>query len=536
MRKELYQLLAQLLNSHRIRVNEAELKLQLQSHPSYPSLHALTGVLNHFGITNLALQVPVQADVLPELPDYFIANLMGAKEKQLMLVAKQQNRWEIFDDTDKVQLLDQASFLQRWDGIILAVEKEETALTEAKDEPSFFSTKILFVGLFLLMAYFIAIQGNLFASLHFLLSIIGFAFSVLIVQHELGFTSPTTDRFCQQSEKTSCDDVLLSKGAKILNFLKLSDLSIVIFGSYILYWTFYFLTTALPITLIVLLSWSAIPVVLYSLYYQRWVVQKWCPLCLAIAGVLVLQAVSVFTSDFSFAMLSLSLKTGLIFLFSTLIAIGTWKTVKDLLAQKKELGALKLKHFKFKRNFSIFQALHQRGESLNASIDIPQEIVLGAFDAPLEIILVTNPRCFYCKEAHQDISKVLKSASDQLKLIIRFNFREIDQEDIGYQVAAQLLHIFATQGKSAVEKALDEVYHAEVALPTWLAQQTGNTKNAYESSLRTQAEWCRTHGINFTPALFVAGKQFPVEYDRGDLIYFVEELIEQNEIDVVLSD
>ena len=536
MRKELYQLLAQLLNSHRIRVNEAELKLQLQSHPSYPSLHALTGVLNHFGITNLALQVPVQADVLPELPDYFIANLTGTKEKQLMLVAKRKDQWEIFDDTDQTQLLDETSFLQRWDGIILAVEKEEAALTELDHSPSFFSAKILFASLFLLMAYFIATQGSLFASLHFLLSIIGFTFSILIVKHEFGFASPTTDRFCQQSEKTSCDDVLLSKGAKILNVVKLSDLSIVIFGSYLLYWTFYFLSTALPITLIVLLSWSAIPIVIYSLYYQRWVVQKWCPLCLAIAAVLVLQALSVFTSDFSFAMLLLSLKTGLVFLFSTLIAIGTWKSVKDLLAQKKELATLKLKHFKFKRNFSVFQALHQRGEALVPSVDIPQEIVLGAFDAPLEIILVTNPRCFYCKGAHQDISKVLKSAADQLKVIVRFNFREIDPEDIGYQVAAQLLHIFATQGKTAVEKALDEVYHPAVVLPTWLAQQTKSPPDKYENSLRTQAEWCRTHGINFTPALFVAGKQFPVEYDRGDLIYFVEELIEQNEIDAVLSD
>ena len=54
MDAQLYQLLQLLIVKNNIQLHKEELKLQLLSHPSYPSLHSVTGVLEHFGVPNVA--------------------------------------------------------------------------------------------------------------------------------------------------------------------------------------------------------------------------------------------------------------------------------------------------------------------------------------------------------------------------------------------------------------------------------------------------------------------------------------------------
>ncbi|MGY0392301.1 hypothetical protein ACW5R3_07090 [Bizionia sp. KMM 8389] len=71
MKDTLYQILFQFLQNKKIKINSEELKLQLLGHPSYPSLHAVTGVLSHFNINNVAIQVPVTAEILTQLSDIF---------------------------------------------------------------------------------------------------------------------------------------------------------------------------------------------------------------------------------------------------------------------------------------------------------------------------------------------------------------------------------------------------------------------------------------------------------------------------------
>ena len=45
-----------LLRKNGIQFDKDEFLFQIQSHPSYPSLHSITGVLEHFNIDNIAEQ------------------------------------------------------------------------------------------------------------------------------------------------------------------------------------------------------------------------------------------------------------------------------------------------------------------------------------------------------------------------------------------------------------------------------------------------------------------------------------------------
>ena len=73
MKDNLSFLIQKLLKKSSIVLNFDELSFQIQSHPSYPSLHAVTGVLSHFNIENVAVQVPVNKETLSQLPECFLA-------------------------------------------------------------------------------------------------------------------------------------------------------------------------------------------------------------------------------------------------------------------------------------------------------------------------------------------------------------------------------------------------------------------------------------------------------------------------------
>ena len=67
----LYELVKVFLTKTGHSLNSEELKLQLLSHPTYPSLHSVTGVLTHFRIDNVAVDVPIDQETLEQLPDVF---------------------------------------------------------------------------------------------------------------------------------------------------------------------------------------------------------------------------------------------------------------------------------------------------------------------------------------------------------------------------------------------------------------------------------------------------------------------------------
>jgi len=63
----------------------------------------------------------------------------------------------------------------------------------------------------------------------------------------------------------------------------------------------------------------------------------------------------------------------------------------------------------------------------------------------------------------------------------------------------------------------------------WLGQfGVCNESSLYFNSLDKESDWCKANALNFTPVILINGKSYPKEYDRGDLIYFIEELHENN--------
>lgn len=524
MEDQLYVLLKKLVLKNNIQLDQEELKLQLESHPSYPSLHSLTGVLSHFGIPNIAIRLQVNKETLSQLPSCFLATIKSENDESIVLVEKKNNQLKVTGYDNKKISYTNEQFISSWNGIILAIEKDENII-ETRKSPIGNVLKWVFYGFGIaLIAYCFYIIPEIFAKTHFILSIIGVIISIIIVKHEFGLQSKSANSICNLSEHTSCDAVLQSNGAKLLGLFKLSDVCLVIFSSYAGYWLTSLFTNTNNYVTISLLAMASIPMIGYSLFYQYKVVKKWCPLCLGIISVLLFQFTALafnynFIVPHSFNIISVIQFASVVLLISAI-----WSITKPFIQKIIDLKEIEINHYKFKRNFSLFNALLNEGKSLLNTKSIDGELIFGNEHAAVEMVLVTNPFCSHCKKAHSDIENLLSIYGDKIKLTIRFNFSTYEKDDPLYRITSELFHIYKTKGKDACLAILNELYQKDIDLKSWANNRDVHFSDATKNTLSKQNKWCASNNINFTPAFYVNKKPFPKEYSRQDLAYFIDDL------------
>ncbi|WP_198517115.1 vitamin K epoxide reductase family protein [Tenacibaculum sp. SZ-18] len=512
-----------LLSKNKIAYDKKELAFQIKSHPSYPSLHAITGVLDHFNIENIAAEVPTDIQTLHQLPDSFIAQINTDEGTDLVTVSRIKNKPEylIFSSSSKDNRLSESEFIQKFTGIIVAVEKTDNE-TAGKESNTFVDYILL---VFLVSAIGFLNYENIGAInlAHVVLSLFGIVASYSILKQELGENTLIGDAFCSgNNEKKDCDAVLTSKGAEIIKNHKLSDLSIMYFIGLTI--ASLSLSNFNPVFFI---SALALPITIYSIYYQSQVVKTWCTLCLSIVGILWLQAGLIFfeTKDFT-SLFNMDTKDIVVTALSFIGTYATWRYIKPLVKDIINLRKEKIESVKFKRNFNLFNSLLQKSPKLNTQIQNSGEIIFGNKNSSLEITIITNPFCGHCKPVHKLVDQILERYNNLVKVTIRFNVPVENPDVNGVVVANRLIELYNEKGEKDCMLAMNEIY-GDVDYETWLKSwKTSDNFDSYQEVLKSEKEWCTTNGINFTPEILINGKSFPKEYSRTDLSFFIEDLEE----------
>ncbi len=517
-------------------LNSEELKLQLLSHPTYPSLHSVTGVLTHFRIDNVAVDVPQDQETLEQLPNVFFS--LTSRHKYI-IVEKRNDHVKVYQEGErKWKKISNEDFIEDWSGIVLATDDEMTVAPKQVGTVAYkpqWALALLFFALFGGLVYFLkpAVPNLLF----FIFGLMGLAISILIVGKRMGFKNLAVDKMCSGGEATSCNDVLESPSAKIFNLINLSDLSLVYFTSTAIAWIVSSLLQ-IPNSLLILITILSIPMIGYSVYYQGFVIKKWCTLCLGIVGVLLLQF-SIFFLDTSavFNIQEVGVQSAVLvasFLFSSIV----WSVLKPLLEAKANVFKLTVNYFKFKRNFNLFEAAFMKSDEYDMALENHQhqEIVLGNPEAQLNFTLVTNPKCIFCKQAHMDVEHILDKFSDSVSVNIRFNVNTEDKSYDGFKVSNRLIALYNSEFSSKIGQALHEAYEEDVDMDQWLAKWDiiGPEKD-YSDLMIAQKAWCGKTGINFTPALLLQGRELPNMYERTDILHFIEDILEAIENSHVLD-
>ena len=516
-----------LLRKNGVPFDKDEFSFQIQSHPSYPSLHAITGVLDHFNIENVAARVPNTQEVFDQLPNHFIAQVNDTNGLELFLTEKQGNSCKLYNTNGKSKSVSTDDFLENFTGIILAVEKDESSSKKVIQKNLLTNIGFILALVCLLAVFSIStVSISFYAS--FLISAIGILISVSILKQEFGIKNTIGDAFCaSDSDKKDCNAVLTSKGATLFKTYKLSDISLIYFTGFT-FSVFLLTIQGLNLQLLYLMSLLSLPITIYSIYYQAFTVKTWCLLCLSVVGVLWIQAsipflFSSFTYpiDFQFTgMLSI--------LVGFLTSFSVWSYLKPKYVEASENKTHKIDYYKFKRKYSLFSTLLKNNAPLNTVIQSKNQIVFGNPESNVEIVIVTNPFCGHCRPVHTLIEDILKKYNDDAKVIIRFNIDITDIHSDVVVITSNLIHIHLVHGQEKSMVAMDEAYNL-LSPKEWIKKWSDAAIDIElcHKNLTDQKEWCLENKINFTPEILINGYSFPKEYERTDLSLFIEELSEE---------
>jgi uncharacterized membrane protein len=511
----------QLLKKNNIFFDKNELVFQIQSHPSYPSLYAVTDVLEHFNIDTIAAEVPKNLETLLELPTCFLAQIETSKGKELVTVVRKKLEYFLFYTSQEKERNTEVDFLKKFTGIIVAVEKESS---EKKVTLNSFNSILISALIILIISIFVISKPTILTTLFFLSSLVGVLISVSIYKQEQGMNSLIGNAFCSSSdEKKDCDAVLSSKGATVFNGYKLSDFSLLYFSGVTIA-TFLIILSSSSLDALYVISLLALPITGYSIYYQFKVIKKWCFLCLSIVGVLWVQAsFAIFETGLNFVFSSEDI---LVMAFSFLSIIFSWNFLKPTLKEYQENKKAKIDYFKFKRNYTLFSSLLKSSSRIYTLLNNVPEIVFGNKQSKLEIVIITNPFCGHCKSVHKMVENILQKYTNEVKIIIRFNINTKNKESDVVKITSRLLEIYNTEETNICLTAMGQIYEG-ASVVNWL-KKWGECyeKEKYVNYLEQESVWCKENAINFTPEILINRQSFPKEYDRTDLVYFIEDLHE----------
>ena len=530
MKDTLFYLVQELLAHNKISIDKKELAFQIQSHPSYPSLHAITGVLDHFNIDNLALDVPINEDTLAQLPKSFLVRIKTEQGEEFAVVVNKGLHYDVTLLSKIKNKLTIPEFLKEFTGIIVAVEKTDI-IEEHKENSTLFNKTLIITSSVLILSLFFLTKPNLISILFLFTSILGVLISITFKKQEQGIQTVLGNAFCSgASETKDCDAVLHSRGANLLGNYKLIDISLIYFSGLTLA-VLSLILLNLNLSLPFAISLLAFPITLYSIYYQAMVVKKWCLLCLSVVALLWAQTAVVAYNFETATSLSWPLNSILLTGLGFLSALTIWNLVAPQLTDLQKLKQIKIDYFKFKRNFSLFNTLLEKSKTIDTAIDDTSEIIFGNPNAKLQITIVTSPFCGHCKPVHTLIENIYKKYHEEARTLIRFNANIKDPENSLVKIASRLIEIYDTEGTKACLKAMHNIYHGQEP-KLWL-KEFGECNNLVLSleTLKKENEWCANNNINFTPEILINGKSYPKEYDRSDLMYFIEDIHENIEVE-----
>lgn len=489
-------------------IDESEFNFQFQSHSNYPSALALSDTLNFLGVDNSAYEL--EKEYWNEIPTDFITlynQKFGLVKKELKL-----NKYSIFSDQNL--LINEENLLKNSTNLVILLNNEN----RVNKKPQ---RNIWFPIVFLALLAFIVASFNFSWSILFynFLSLTGAYISYEIFKEKFGTSSPVLNTICGKVDSESnCNKVISSDKTNILG-LKLSDISLVYFIGLFLIGTFIVSLTPVLLTI----SAFASSIILYSLYIQIFVEKKLCKVCLTIITILLLQLLVAYlylnSGEFSLKEIAISA-----FIFATILFATS--LYNKLVLKNNELRKSNIKNLKFKRNYHLFKK-----QLLDAEQTIFQNnqssFFLGDYNAKIHISLISNPFCGYCKEAHNIIERILEKYSGKISVQVRFNYTTENKDDNLTIVLSHFKNIYENFGESVFLQQIGE----------WFSKR--NLESLKEESLKLDIDLSEEVqvgqeniqlGFNFTPIFLINGYRFPQSYDREDIFYFIDELIEDEDL------
>lgn len=412
-----------------IKLTKCLLCKELEEHPDFPSLGAVKDVFGKFNISSIALKLEDKSNI-EKIEGCFLAQIIDIKNNSnlfAIIYSQDEDKLNWYNPIKKKkELIDRDFFLDLFTGYIFYAESNknsgdrEYSYTRKKENQSNMFSILLSVSIFSYLLFSLFFIKTNFVKIYFVVFILflllGGVITALMLLYEYDNNSSTLRKICNSSRKVNCLAVLSSKGSIIWGVPWT-----VIGFSYYLGLLFSLLTNSFSTNIFVAVSYFnilSLPYIIYSVYYQKFIVKQWCVLCLLVQFInLALFILSVlvgsFSDSFKFDFLSIFSIFGS-FILSFGVSYLLWLYIQKLKDNKDSSSLLK----KIKYNRDVFFSLLKNERKIEG-ITNDFGVILGNPNGSIHIVKVCNPYCYYCSLSHPVLSQLVKN-NDEIKLQIIF--------------------------------------------------------------------------------------------------------------------
>ncbi|OCA68085.1 hypothetical protein BBI01_19780 [Chryseobacterium artocarpi] len=492
------------LNLVDIQIDKDEFEYQLSSHPEFPNTLSYSDTLNFFNINCSVYEINKKDIVF--LPENFISIIDGEFKLEFK---------------NKFILTKNSKF-------ILLVEKSDSFYQEKKTyNLSLYSTFLLAL---VILSVLLINSSFLFIGILFLLfsfSGIFLSFEAYKKTHGKGTIIPLG--VCQNKMlKTDCDYVFNYKKWK---FFDLSEISLSFFFSQVITFVILSIYGNLDFYYYIYkyIFFLFIPISIVSLYYQVIIIKKLCPVCIGIIFCVYAQLTLLyFLPKLPVKIHIFSIILYILFVLISLLFLLFLKKTNEV---NNKLKNEIIRNIRFRKNYVFFKNnLFIQKKTLNDKF--LSSFAFGAENSNLIFTLVTNPFCKYCKEFYPIFMKIIDKYGDKIDVRLVL---DADLENFSEELRAIYINLACIYENSKEKNiffiALEEWYNIRVdkiQIEKWNAKYSHLIKNRQNviAKLENQKKWRKINDINYTPDIFINGYQYPIEYERVDLEYFLPELIE----------
>lgn len=480
----------------------------LCTHPNFPSLASISETLLLLDVPHHVYEL-TYSDLIGQ--NYSLLHLNTENEGKFVILnyaTKDEISYYEFNMNRKIKI-SKESFLNEWSRVALEIDheleyKNIKIFNIDRVKAIFVNIVFLFVILFFIMFYN---RTGLNVYIYpLIISIIGVITTWFINRHELHIEDKFTESVCKIGKSTDCNAVLSSKASMLFGKISLGEIGI----SYFLATCFIFLVLPMTVNMepflnsLYLIAICSLPYTLFSIFYQKFIIRKWCPFCLMV--ILMMWGMFIvyqfILPDYFYFSFSVFLLLCLIYLISFVLVI----LICSLWIERNRNRNLKMKFLKIKRNPQIFRAIYglQKEISMDYSID---DLCFGNLQSNCILTTVISESCQHCKDLTRLLIDMTESGKYDVKWVVRFYVSDNEKKSVFQNVINEYVY---------------NKYRALSLLKSWSYNENKdltniNIKDVQFRILNSHSVWINNNGLNFVPLIFINNKILPTSYNFNDL-------------------
>jgi hypothetical protein len=486
------------LKANKIPVAKDWLQKTIESHPDFPSLLCISETLKVAGINCVTHKINIS-----NINDIYLPALFHLQNDDVIVITNKKLYTE--------KLLSQIT------GVIININSKNISSlykSEIKKERKNNQAISIAIGLTILLFSIILFEKSKLANtLLVLTSIVGLYICFQVFYKENGNAAIWANKACK-ALGNGCDKVLNSSLSNGILGIKIVDAAFVYFFTLL-----FFSILEDNLLLVYYAILLAIPIIIFSIIYQKTKVKGWCALCLLIGLIVLIQVLLVWNTKEIFYN-KLTLKSIIHFGIYGLISF-VWFQFKLFYKLNEENKKITIDYQKIRRDAKNF-IISLKSEKRVKYFETNTEMIFGNVIAPLQILIVCQPYCIPCAITHKKVDEILKIHKNNICLKIVW----LANNQSSQKAVSLIFDVVSYQTKENALLKINE-WFSVMNYESYLNNNiiSTNQKNS-KINIDEQNKWVIQNKIVVTPTIFINNHEIPKIYTIEDISIMIPNLLE----------